>query len=261
MLGEFNMYGNYSELYAEWCECYDPKGIELSVIAKYFLVENRDILDVGCGTGRFMFRILPIVKSIIGIDNDANSIRILKKLLSEKYSQYSSKAVVYCENIEHCIIEKDIIDLAVFSWSFYALNKEQMQHSLANIYSMLREDGTLIILQPVGGEFEEIMRMFFEEHADMDEYNQALSFMNEVTAKSYLRIATDKIISEFVVKDLEMLCNALKMFAITEGASHEDALSKITLDKVQGRLKKLKQNDGYHLSDEVDVFVYKKKML
>lgn len=255
------MYGKYSKLYAEWCECYDPNEIELSVIKKYFEVENKDILDIGCGTGRFIFRILPMVKSVIGIDNDADSLRILNQLLLERYNRYFSKVTVFCENVEEFVMEKETIDLAIFSWSFYALNKQQMIHSLANIYSMLRENGKLIILQPVGGEFEETMRMFFEEHADMDEYNAALKLMNEVTAQSYWQIATDKVISEFVVKDLEMLCNVLKMFAITEGESHKDALSQITLDKVHSKLKKFKQNNGYHLSDEVDVFVYKKREL
>lgn len=36
------MYGKYSKLYAEWCECYDPNEIELSVIEKYFEVEDKD---------------------------------------------------------------------------------------------------------------------------------------------------------------------------------------------------------------------------
>jgi len=255
------MYGKYSKLYAEWCECYDPNKIELSVIEKYFEVENKDILDIGCGTGRFIFRILPMVKSVIGIDNDAESLNILNQLLKKGYNRYFSKVTLFCENVEEFVMEKKIIDLAIFSWSFYALNKQQMIHSLANIYTMLRDNGKLIILQPVGGEFEETMRMFFEEHVDMDEYNVALELMNEVTAQSYLQIATDKVVSEFVVKDLKMLCDALKMFAITEGESHKDALLQITLDKVHSKLKKFKQNDGYHLSDEVDVFVYEKRGL
>lgn len=253
------MYGNYSKLYAQWCECYDPDEIELSVIKKHFDLQNKDVLDIGCGTGRFIFRILPMVKSIIGIDNDVDSLLILKQLLSDRYSSYCHKVTVFCENIEKFVMKKEIIDLAIFSWSFYALNKEQMIHSLANIYSMLRNDGKLIILQPMGGEFEEIMRMFFEVNADMDEYNTALKFMNEVTAQSYTKIATDKVVSEFVVKNLEILHNALKMFAITEGESHKDAIVPITLDKVNSKLKKFKRDDSYHLSDEVGVFVYKKK--
>lgn len=253
------MYGSYSKLYSEWCECYDPKGIELSIIEKYFSLENKDILDVGCGTGRFLFRVLPIAKSVIGIDNDIDSIDVLKQLMLEKYSCFSNRAFIYCKDIQKCNIGKEIVDLSVFSWSFYALNNEQMVNSLLNISEMLREDGMLLILQPVGGEFEEVMRKFFEEHIDMDEYSTALSLMDDVTSSLYTLVATDKIISEFVVKDLEMFCNALKMFAVTEGECSEDALAQITMDKVKNIVDVYKQNDGYHLSDVVDVFVYKKR--
>lgn len=220
------MYGNYSKLYASWCECYDPRKIELSILEKYCTLKNKDVLDIGCGTGRFMFRILPIVKSIIGIDNDVQSIEVLKQIMLEKYSCLSDKVFLYHNSIEECNIGRDIIDIAVFSWSFYALDKEQIEHALSNIAEMLREDGMLIILQPVGGEFEKIMRMFFEKHTDMDEYTTALNFMNEIVPVLYFQLGTDKIVSDFVVKDLEMLCNALKMFAITEGERNEDDLSK-----------------------------------
>lgn len=253
------MYGIYSRLYSEWCESYDPKGVELTTIEKYYSVDNKDILDIGCGTGRFLFRVLPNVKSIIGIDNDIDSIEVLKQILVEKYSYFSNRVSLHYGNIEEYNAGKEIIDLAVFSWSFYALDKKQMEQALLNISEMLREDGMLIILQPIGGEFEKLMRMFFEEHADMDEYSTALNFMNDVTSVLYSKVANDKIVSEFVVDDLEMLCNALRMFAYTEGASREGALARITFDKVQIILEKYKKEDGYHLSDEVDVFVYKKR--
>lgn len=254
------MYGSYSKLYASWCECYDPQNIETLVIEKYFSFEKKDVLDVGCGTGRFIVKILPKVKNVIGIDNDSDSIEVLKEIISERYNHFSDKVYLYHKGIEEFNLGENVIDLAVFTWSFYALDKEQILHSLSNIYSMLREDGLLIILQPVGGEFEEIMRIFFEEHADMDEYVSALKLINEVMSTLYVKIATDKIVSEFVISDLELLCEALKMFAITEGECNKEDLSKkITLEKVQRILKKYKKDINYHLSDEVDVFVYKKK--
>lgn len=253
------MYGSYSELYATWCTCYDPKGIEISTIEKYYALKNKDVLDAGCGTGRFLFRVLPIVKKIIGIDNDIDSIKVLKRILFEKYDQLSSKVKICCNNIEKYNAGNETIDLAIFSWSFYALNKEQMVHSLSNINSMLRADGVLIILQPVGGDFEEIMRMFFDKHEDMDEYIRAIRLMNEITDMLYTQIATDKIISEFVVKDLEMMCDVLKMFAFTEGECHETDLTRITQDRVRNILEKYRKSDGYHLGDEVSLFVYKKK--
>ena len=134
-----------------------------------------------------------------------------------------------------------------------------MLRSLENINAMLRANGKLVILQPVGGEFEKTMRLFFEEHSDMDEYTDALNLMEAVTKKWFIQIAKDKVISEFVIDDLDLMCNALKMFAITEGANTENALASISLNKVERILEPFKNADGYHLSDEVDVFVFEKR--
>ena len=252
------MYNQYSELYSKWCELYDPNNIELTIIEKYCSFKNQDVLDIGCGTGRFMFRILPLAKSILGVDNDEKSIAILNKILQEKYSKFITRAEVRCCNIEDLISAENSIDIAVFSWSFYALNKEQMVHSLKTIHSMLRKDGKLIILQPVGGAFEEIMRTFFNEHTDMDEYNDCLALMNEVTS-SFTKIATDYINSEFVVNDIIMLADALKMFALTEGNSTDKELQHITPNRLENMIEKNKKDGAYHLNDEVAVFVFEKK--
>lgn len=253
------MYKNYSKLYSKWCDCYDPYGTEISIIKKYCSFDNKDILDIGCGTGRFMFRVLTMAKSIVGIDNDKESIDVLKQILKEKYTQYISKSKVYCCNIEDFPVVNDSIDLALFTWSFYALNKEQMVCSLNNIYSMLRNNGKLIILQPIGGDFEEVMRLFFNEHNDMDEYNNCLDIMNSVTSKNFTQIATDKIVSEFVLDDLNMFADSLKMFAITEGSCNKKEIEYITPQYIKPIIEKYRIDKTYHFSDEVSVFIFEKK--
>lgn len=253
------MYGKYSRLYAEWCKCYDPKNIEIQIIEKYCSLQDKRILDVGCGTGRFLFRVLPIADKIIGIDNDSEAIDVLKQILVQQYGEDSSKVSIYNSGIETFDIYSEVVDLAVFSWSFYALGEKQMRKSLSNIHAILSEKGALIILQPVGGQFEKIMRIFFEEHENMDEYSEALHCMSKITSELYIQTAKDKVLSEFVFSDLNMMCNVLRMFAITEGGCKEEDLPLITVKGIREILEPYRKGDAYHLDDLVDVFVFKKK--
>ena len=253
------MYGKYSEMYSQWCDYYDFENIELQTIGKYVEIHGKDIIDIGCGTGRFLFRILPYVHSAIGVDNDDISITVLKNLLSQQYKGYVSQTTIICSNIEDVLLPSESIDIAFFSWSLYALNKEQMANSIENVFDMLRTSGKLIILQPIGGEFETVMRLFFKEHEDKDEYRNCLDNMNEIISPNFNAIATDKIVSHFVVPDLSEFCDMLRMFAVTEGGCDPDELSYISMDALCELMSSFKSEKGFCLEDEVSLFVYSKK--
>lgn len=253
------MYGKYSKIYAEWCQYYDPNNLELAIIEKYCPLQGKSILDIGCGTGRFLFRVLPKADNVIGIDYDREATDVLKYILLERYREYLDKVSIFNSSIEAFDTYNGIVDVAVFSWSFYALDEKQMRKGLSNLHSILIDKGTLIILQPVGGQFEKIMRMFFEEHESMDEYSTALERMNKVADGLYIQIAKDRISSEFVFSDLNMLCDALRMFAITEGGCKEEDLSLMTVDNIRDILEPYRTGDKYHLNDWVDVFIFRKK--
>ncbi len=254
------MYGKYSTTYAKWCKCYDPNNMEIQIIEKYCPLQDKRVLDIGCGTGRFLFRVLPMVERVIGVDNDSEAISVLKKILLQQYEKDHAKVSIYDGDIETFHMHNGDIDVAVFSWSFYALDENQMRKSLLNIHSLLNENGTLIILQPVGGQFEKIMRMFFKEHEDMDEYSVALYHMRELTSELYVQMARDSIFSEFVFTDLNMMCEAMKMFAVKEGGCKEEELPLITMERIREILVPYKIDGKYHLNDLVDVFIFKKKV-
>ncbi len=254
------MYGKYSEMYSQWCDYYDFENIELQTIGKYVRIDGKDIIDIGCGTGRFLFRILPYVHSAIGVDNDDISITVLKNLLSQQYKGYVSQTTIICSNIEDVQITSESIDIAFFSWSLYALNKEQMNQAIRKVFDMLRANGKLIILQPIGGEFETVMRQFFKEHEDEDEYRSCLDNMNEIIPPLFNTIAADKIVSHFVVPDLNEFCEILKMFAVTEGGCVPNELNHISWEILNNLLSSYKREDGFWLEDEVSLFVYEKRV-
>ena len=256
------MYGSYSSLYAQWCKCYDNNGIEVSILKKHVDFQDKTILDIGCGTGRFIFKVLPFAKHIVGVDNDPESIKVLNSILEHEYSVYKSNVDIYCQDIEGFQTTEDSIDIAVFTWSFYALSEKKAKIVIENLHSMLNKNGVIIILQPVGGEFERVMRCFFTEHENMDEYETALSNMNNVLSPFFAFVEKDQISSEFVVKDISFMAESLRMFATTEGGCLENELNSITKEAVQKVIKEYMRKDGfYHFSDEVEMYIFKKEQI
>lgn len=253
------MYGKYSEIYSRWCDYYDFDSVEFKTISKYVSVNSKNIIDIGCGTGRFLFRFLPYVKSAIAIDNDECSIAVLNDIISNKFNRYASKITTICSDIENFQTSPKSIDIAVFSWSLYSLNKEQMERAIYNVFNMLNAGGVLIILQPIGGEFETIMRLFFREHEDRDEYKECIKNMNEIIPTFFDCIAVDKIVSNFTFPDLEEFCEILKMFAVTEGGCEINKLEHINLNTLNLSMSCYKREYGFSLEDEVSLFIYKKK--
>lgn len=253
------MYGDYSGLYSRWCDCYDHGGVELQTIGKYVSIYGKDIIDIGCGTGRFLYRVLPYVKSAIGIDNDEQSLQELNCILSERFSQFISKTKIVYSSIEDAQITAESLDAAFFTWSLYALDKEQMRQALKKVYDMLRPEGSLIILQPTGGEFESVMRWFFEEHEEKDEYRSCIENMNELIPPLFEIVAEDTIDTSFTFSDLGEFCEALKMFAVTEGGCNSNELEHITKERLFEPMRAYIREDSYVLQDTVSLFAYKKR--
>lgn len=253
------MYGEYSKTYSQWCEYYDFKNIELQTIRKYIDIQNKDIIDIGCGTGRFLFRLLPYIGSAVGVDNDAYSIGVLNDTLYQRHRYYASKVNIICSSIENVQIPSEAIDIAFFSWSLYALNEVKMKIAMKKVFDMLRMNGKLVILQPIDGEFESVMRLFFKEHADKDEYKDCIENMNKIVPLSFDFVAFDRIISQFIVPGLNEFCDMIKMFAIMEGGCDSNELNQISIDALNEQMSKFKRKEGFCLGDEVLLYIYEKK--
>lgn len=254
------MYGPNAELYDAWIDCYDPNHIELLAIQKQVSLFGKKILDIGCGTGRFFFNVLPIAGSVIGVDPDQKAIKRLRKKLEKTPAELKSKALTINKPIEECT-PQDLgsVDVAVFSWSFYALDQEQLLRTARLLRDVLQRDGSVVILQPVGGVFEEkIMRRFFDSNEGMEEYERAITNLNNILPWFFNRITLERISSEFCTSDLHFLTEALQMFASTEGGKEDT--SDITEEAVLEVSSPYRDNTGvFKFSDEVDMYVLKKR--
>jgi hypothetical protein len=84
----------YYKLYKEIFEYNRNYIYEIKLINKYCSIRNKDILEIGSGTGNHAEQILRYVpNSLKLVDNDANAISILK----DKFKDKKSLEIAYCD--------------------------------------------------------------------------------------------------------------------------------------------------------------------
>lgn len=149
--------------YEAWSAFYDNQQVELREIKKALsdasssnVFKGKKVLEIGCGTGRFTFKILKDIESLLAIDPDSQRIEILNEKL--KSSEYNSKCTTHIGTLEE-LYKKNIIfdkfDLIFFSWSWaFITNAEEIIDLSLNL---LKDDGKIIITMVVDGDFENLI--------------------------------------------------------------------------------------------------------
>ena len=74
----------YEQHWNLWCKQYDPKNLELKYLFQLVTIKGKNVLEIGCGNGRFTRILGKYAKSVVGIDNDKRMIESAKKLTKTK---------------------------------------------------------------------------------------------------------------------------------------------------------------------------------
>jgi len=80
--------------------------------ARYF--RDRDVLDIGTGTGRLVWLIAPTARSVVGIDPDADAIRAAKRAARARGLRNVRFAVSPAQDLG---VPRESFDTVLFSWS------------------------------------------------------------------------------------------------------------------------------------------------
>jgi SAM-dependent methyltransferase len=122
----------------------DPENVELEAAERYVSFEGMDILEIGCGEGRFTAKYIDNAKSIVAIDADPRSIRAASAKLSTNLRR---KIRLYTGDAEDLELEKsESFDITIFSWSLCCINDPLK--SLREAHRVLRSKGKLLNIMP-----------------------------------------------------------------------------------------------------------------
>lgn len=121
-------------------------------------VENKSVLEIGCGTGRITFHLAERASEIVAIDIDGSAIR--EALNRNPYANVR----FLVENIETTRLGEKF-DAILSTWMGYMYLKS-VPKAIENISQHLKDDGVFLLLCGYyGDEFHKIVRMLIGEKA------------------------------------------------------------------------------------------------
>lgn len=197
--------------YAKWAKHYDPEQKELHILQQYGInFKDKKILEVGCGTGRFTERILPLCKKIICIDPDDVALSVLKSNLND------IRITMFKGTLETIPIQKGYFDYVVFPWSMYLIDNKEVNLKLA--YDSLTSTGKLIILQANSGEYENEIAHLYSKYDSLDAYSMACDELPNLVKKVFDNVICDTLHTYFSFNTIdEVIENSLFFIEDEEG--------------------------------------------
>ncbi|EKD33328.1 MAG: Methyltransferase type 11 [uncultured bacterium] len=122
--------------------------------------ELKHVLDVGCGTGKYLKLLQSAGFETDGIDSSETAVEMTKKALNDD-------SVIFCINMFEFEIPKNRYDLIISVSTIHHGTKEQVQNLISKIYEAIVENGRIFITIP---DFEIAMKWDnFKDHEVISE--------------------------------------------------------------------------------------------
>lgn len=140
-------------------------------IYKSLLPEIKDkvVLDLGCGTGKFMEKFYKSTIKYYGLDLSNQQLNIAKKKVK------GSNVEFICCSAEHIPLEDNSIDVIISTWVLGTILEEDRRKNVINeMRRVLKRNGSIYLVEnDIGGEFEEI-RNRYPDISRTKSYNDSL---------------------------------------------------------------------------------------
>lgn len=231
----------YYFAYDAWCNHYDHSEEEMKTVHRYISFFQKDILEIGCGTGRFTQKMLSDdPTSIIAIDNSPESLEIAKiKITDKRVSFVCMDAYEY-----HSFFNRQqTFDYVVFSWSLHKL--KHIASVLGNYKRLLNPNGALIILSPITSDYDYFMRCVrYNNNEENQIINQLIDFLYNQSNS-----IIDYIKTSFLFSDVHEAFSKNSFFWIYKDGSE---LKKDEIDRIYYELNRHLNSDGsVEITDKV----------
>ena len=160
-----NIYKNYQKGGEAWATLSE----EVHPLFKQFLnqsnFELKYVLDIGCGTGKYLTFLQAGGFKTDGIDSSETAVEMTKETLG-------NNSMILCVNMFEFEIPKNKYDLVISISTIHHGTKEQVQNLINRVYGTIVENGKIFITVP---DFESSKKWnTFKDHEEVAEGTFAL---------------------------------------------------------------------------------------
>lgn len=229
------MYEKYSQQYYCWCKYYDNNDVEMKTLHKYITFQSADVLEIGCGTGRFTEKILlDKPSSVIAIDNDLQSINLAIENVTDECVEF---IFLDANDIGEKIPFK-LFDYVVFSWSLNYI--PDYRKVLNAALACCKSNGKVIIMFPCNSEYLALINSI-RRHENTNYFSEVFYYsIKTFFLKQKIDLLEDEIITEFVYPN--------EMDALENNLFHWDVinepLTEFEINGFRDKLMKYKRKNG-----------------
>ncbi len=133
-------------------------------------VTGKDVLDVGCGTGKYLAKLAPITHSYSGLDISSDQLAI-----AQQKARNLDNVRLICSSAETIDVPSESIDVVISTWVIGTIQGvERRARAISEATRVLRKEGSIYLVEnDIGGEFE-FIRDRFPDISRTREYNDWL---------------------------------------------------------------------------------------
>lgn len=182
-------YYHEANIYEHFSEVEDKPKLILNFLKEK--IKSKIVLDLGCGTGKFLKPLSPISKEYIGLDISANQIEIAKT----KTANFDNVKFL-CSSAESINLLDKSVDVIISTWVLGTiLEEERRLKALNEAKRVLKENGEIFLVENnIGGEFETIRGRYpnLEETKKYNDWLESQGFKPINKFETYFEFDSEK---------------------------------------------------------------------
>jgi len=138
-------------IYDLFSRCEDAPGLVAAALLP--MASGRSVLDLGCGTGKYCAALAPVPRSVVGLDQSPDQLR-----LARAGCRTAGNVCFAAADACRTPIAPVSVDLAVACWVLGTiLDTDRRQAALDGMAAAVRPGGRLVLVENgEGGEFEDL---------------------------------------------------------------------------------------------------------
>ncbi|GEM_PF-2950065 len=219
---------------------YDPEKKEIKTIITETDLKNKNVLEVGCGTGRLTLELAKYCKEVIAIDHNEIAIEYCK----EKYHNQKNITFLH-KDIENLKNFNDTdFEIIITSWIGLHHAKDQ-EKIIENIYKLLKKDGTLLIIEAYpDSEYIQILNMLRPKESKMKEMQTKL---RTGLFKKFKNLNEKIVNTKYLFPNYERLEETFKIELVYEEDSYWNESDSLKLKEYINKKKEFTVQEAFIL--------------